>query len=99
MSQEEDKINDKIRISNDNSLPESIRSVVKMYPSNQVNRLHYGGLPHVGNALHGAWSIEKIRKAAEAYENYSLSTNLLIDGMSEPDFTKVRLGGGQSWEI
>lgn len=94
MSQEEDKINDKIRISNDNSLPESIRSVVKMYPSNQVNRLHYGGLPHVGNALHGAWSIEQIRKAAEAYENYSLSTNLLIDGMSEPDFTKVRLGGG-----
>lgn len=66
-----------------------------MYPSNQVNRLYYGGLPHIGNALWGAWSSDEIRKAAEAYENYSLSTNLLIDGFPVPaTSSKVRLGGG-----
>lgn len=86
--------NDKKEIIENNSLPPSIRSVVRMYPSNQVNRLHYGGLPHIGNALWGSWSSDQIQKASEAYEDYSLSTNLLIKGLSAPNKSKVRLGGG-----
>jgi len=65
-----------------------------MYPSNQINRLHYGGLPHIGNALWNSWSSDEIQKAAEAYENYSLSTNLLISGFVPPEESKIRLGGG-----
>ena len=87
--------NDKQRAIEDESLPISVRSVVRMYPSNQVNRLYYGGLPHIGNALWGAWSSDEIQKAAEAYENYSHKANLLIEGFPKPDATyKVRLGGG-----
>lgn len=86
--------NDKKEIIENLSLPASIRSVVRMYPSNQANRLHYGGLPHIGNALWGSWSSDQIQKASEAYEDYSLSTNLLIRGLSKPDKSKVRLGGG-----
>lgn len=86
--------NDKKRVIEDTSLPGSIRSVVRMYPSNQVNRLYYGGLPHIGNALWGAWSSDEIQKAAEAYDNYSLSTHLLIDGFPVPETSKIRLGGG-----
>lgn len=86
--------NDKEKIIEDDALPQSIRSVVKIYPSNQINRLHYGGLPHIGNALWSSWSSDEIQKAADAYENYSLSTNLLISGFNPPRDTKVRLGGG-----
>lgn len=86
--------NDKEKIIKDESLPHSIRSVVRMYPSNQVNRLYYGGLPHIGNALWSAWSSDEIQKAAEAYENYSLSNNLLIKGQSPPNESKIRMGGG-----
>ncbi|MBP7541192.1 MAG: pyridoxal phosphate-dependent aminotransferase [Candidatus Pacebacteria bacterium] len=86
--------NDKKRIIKDNSLPDSIRSMVRIYPSNQVNRLAYGGLPHLGNALWDTWSSLDIQKASEAYENYSLSTNLLIKGCKPPKLSKVRLGGG-----
>lgn len=86
--------NDKRRIAKDKSLPKSIRSVVRMYPSNQVNRLFYGGLPHLGNALWGSWNSHDIQKASEAYEDYSLSTKLLIKGCKPPTVDKVRLGGG-----
>lgn len=86
--------NDKKKIIRDNSLPDSIRSMVRMYPTNQVNRLAYGGLPHIGNALWNTWSSLDIQKAAEAYENYSLSTNLLIEGCKTPKLSKIRLGGG-----
>jgi len=65
-----------------------------MYPSNQVNRLFYGGLPHLGNALLGSWSSPEIQEAARAYEDYSLSSNLLIKGFKRPTLDKVRLGGG-----
>lgn len=75
-------------------MPDSIRSMVRIYPSNQVNRLAYGGLPHIGNALWNTWSSGDIQRAAEAYENYSLSTNLLIEGCKTPKLGKVRLGGG-----
>jgi aspartate aminotransferase len=86
--------NDKEKIAKNKKLPISIRTVVKMYPSNQANRLYYGGLPHIGNALWGAWSSDEVQKAAEAYENYSLSTNLLIKGLKPPASSKIRLGGG-----
>lgn len=85
---------DKKEILENNNLPQSIRSVVRMYPSNQVNRLRYGGLPHVGNALWGSWSSGEIQKASEAYEDFSLSANLLIKGFNASDKSKVRLGGG-----
>lgn len=86
--------NDKKRIIKDKTLPKSIRCVVRMYPSNQVNRQFYGGLPHLGNALWGSWSSYDTQKASEAYEDYSLSTNLLIKGNKPPTVDKVRLGGG-----
>lgn len=86
--------NDKKEIIANPDLPQSIRTVVKMYPSNQINRLHYGGLPHIGNALWSSWSSDEVQKAAEAYENYSLSTNLLINGFVPPKENKIRLGGG-----
>ncbi len=86
--------NDKEKIAKDKKLPISIRTIVRMYPSNQANRLYYGGLPHIGNALWGAWSSDEVQKAAEAYENYSLSTNLLIKGLNPPASSKIRLGGG-----
>jgi DNA-binding transcriptional MocR family regulator len=86
--------NDKKRIIEDKNLPLSIRSVVRIYPSNQANRLFYGGLPHLGNAFFGAWNSDDIQKAAEAYEDYSLSKNLLIEGFKPPVVDKVRLGGG-----
>ena len=86
--------NDKKKIIKDKSLPESIRSIVKMYPSNQANRLFYGGLPHLGNALWGSWSSSEMQRASEAYEDYSLSVNMLISGFTAPTFSKVRLGGG-----
>ncbi len=86
--------NDKEKIIASSDLPQSIRTVVKMYPSNQINRLHYGGLPHIGNALWSSWSSDEVQKAAEAYENYSLSTNLLIKGFKPPMESKIRLGGG-----
>ena len=35
-----------------------------------------------------------MQKAAEAYEDYSLSLNLLIKGFKRPTLDKVRLGGG-----
>ena len=86
--------NDKKRIIKDKSLPLSIRSVVRIYPSSQANRLYYGGLPHLGNAFFGAWNSDDIQKASEAYEDYSLSKNLLIKGFKPPVVDKVRLGGG-----
>lgn len=86
--------NDKQKIIKNKTLPRSIRCVVRMYPSNQVNRLYYGGLPHLGNALWGSWNSLDIQKASEAYEDYSLSTNLLIKGCKVPTGDKVRLGGG-----
>jgi len=86
--------NDKQKIIEDKSLPKSIRSIVSMYPSNQVNRLFYGGLPHLGNAFLGSWSSLEIQEAARAYEDYSLSSNLLIGGFKSPTLDKVRLGGG-----
>jgi aspartate/methionine/tyrosine aminotransferase len=85
---------DKKKIIKDKNIPRSIRSMVKMYPSNQVNRQYYGGLPHIGNALWGSWDSEVVEKAAEAYEDYSLSSNLLISGMNRPNKEKIRLGGG-----
>ena len=86
--------NDKKRIIKDKNLPLSIRSVVRIYPSNQANRFFYGGLPHLGNAFFGAWNSDDIQKASEAYEDYSLSENLLIEGFKSPILDKVRLGGG-----
>ncbi len=86
--------NDKNKVINNKNLPKSIRSVARMYPSNQVNRLHYGGLPHVGNALWESWGSQEIKNSAEAYENYSLSDNLLIEGFLTPKRDKIRLGGG-----
>lgn len=85
---------DKKQIIENLEIPESIRSMVKMYPSNQVNRLVYGGLPHIGNALWSSWSSDEIQKAADAYEDYSLSTNLLIKDFDAPVDSKIRLGGG-----
>ena len=85
---------DKQKIIRDKNLPKSIRSVVRMYPSNQVNRMFYGGLPHLGNALLGSWSSPEVQEAAKAYEDYSLSSNLLIKGFKNPTSDKVRLGGG-----
>jgi aspartate/methionine/tyrosine aminotransferase len=86
--------NDKKKIIENQHLPQSIRNVVKIYPVSQVNRLYYGGLPHIGNALWDCWSLDKIQKAANAYEDYSLSTNLLIKGFAPPTESKIRLGGG-----
>ncbi len=86
--------NDKQKTVKNKLLPKSIRLIVRMYPSNQVNRLYYGGLPHLGNALWGSWNSDDIQKASEAYEDYSLSTNLLIKGFKVPVGDKVRLGGG-----
>ena len=90
--------NDKQKIVKNKSFPKSIRSVVRMYPSNQINRLFYGGLPHLGNALCGSWSSSEIQEAAGAYEDYSLSAKLLIKGLKspiiKPAIKKVRLGGG-----
>jgi len=86
--------NNKQKTIKDKTLPKSIRSVVRMYPSNQINRLFYGGLPHLGNALLGSWNSSEIQKAAKAYEDYSLSSNLLIKGFKNPTIDKVRLGGG-----
>ncbi|MEX1013619.1 MAG: pyridoxal phosphate-dependent aminotransferase [Candidatus Paceibacterota bacterium] len=85
---------DKERIKKDKTLPDSIRYIARMYPDNQVNRQSYGGLPHLGNALWGSWSLQKIQKAYESYDNYSLSKNLLIDGFKHPKKDKVRLGTG-----
>ncbi len=86
--------NDKKRIIKDNSLTKSIRAMVRMYPSSQVNRMTYGGLPHLGSALWDTWGSLDMQKASEAYEDYSLSTNLLIKDCETPKFNKVRLGGG-----
>ncbi|MEX0918542.1 MAG: pyridoxal phosphate-dependent aminotransferase [Candidatus Paceibacterota bacterium] len=78
----------------DKNLPKSIRSVVRMYPPNQINRLFYGGLPHLGNTLLNSWKSVEIQEAAKVYDEYSLSTNLLIKGFKEPVVDKVRLGVG-----
>ncbi len=86
--------NDKQRIIQNDAIPMSIRSLVRKYPTNQVNRLHYGGLPHLGNALWGAWSSHEIQSAADTYEDYSLSNNLQIPDFEEPNGEKTRLGGG-----
>jgi aspartate aminotransferase len=86
--------NNKRKTIKDKTLPKSIRSVVRMYPSNQIDRLFYGGLPHLGNALLGSWGSSEIQEAADAYEDYSLSSNLLIKGFKSPTTSKVRLGGG-----
>lgn len=85
---------DKQKIIRDRSLPKAVRDVVKMYPTNQANRQYYGGLPHLGNALWGSWQSRHIQNAADAYENYSLSDNLLIKGFEKPRVSKIRLGGG-----
>jgi len=84
----------KQKIIEDKNLPESIRSVAQIYPANQVNRLFYGGLPHLGNTLLNTWKSSPIKDAAETYDNYSLSLNLLIDGFNDPKLDKVRLGIG-----
>jgi aspartate/methionine/tyrosine aminotransferase len=86
--------NNKQKVIRNKNLPKSIRSVVRMYPSNQVNRLFYGGLPHLGNALLDSWKSTEIQGAAKAYDDYSLSTNLLIEGFKDPTMDKVRLGVG-----
>lgn len=86
--------NNKQKFIRDKNLPKSIRSVVRMYPSNQINRLFYGGLPHLGNTLLNSWKSVEIQEAAKVYDEYSLSTNLLIRGFKEPTVDKVRLGVG-----
>ncbi len=78
----------------DKNLPESVRSVACMYPPNQINRLFYGGLPHLGNTFLNSWKSTEIQEAANLYDQYSLSTNLLIKGFKEPTVDKVRLGFG-----
>lgn len=75
-------------------IPKSIQSVIQKYPSNQINRLHYGGLPHLGNTLLNSWKSFEIQEAAKAYDDYSLSKKLLIHGFEEPTLEKVRLGIG-----
>ena len=87
-------VNNKQKIIRNKNLPKSIRSVVRMYPSNQVNRLFYGGLPHLGNTLLNSWKSNEIQEAAKVYDDYSLSTNLLIKGFKDPIMDKVRLGVG-----
>lgn len=84
----------KQKIIRNKNIPKSIRSVVRMYPSNQVNRLFYGGLPHLGNTLLNSWKSIEIQEAAKTYDNYSLSSNLLIKGFKDPTVDKVRLGVG-----
>lgn len=86
--------NNKQKIIRNKNLPKSIRSVIRMYPSNQVNRLFYGGLPHLGNTLLNSWKSTEIQEAARVYDDYSLSTNLLIKGFKDPVVDKVRLGIG-----
>lgn len=86
--------NNKQKIIRNKNFPKSIRSVVRMYPSNQVNRLFYGGLPHLGNTLLNSWKSTEIQEAAKTYDDYSLSSNLLIKGFKDPVVDKVRLGGG-----
>jgi aspartate/methionine/tyrosine aminotransferase len=86
--------NNKQKAIRDKNLPKSIRSVVRMYPSNQINRLFYGGLPHLGNTLLNSWKSTEIQEAAKTYEDYSLSLNLLIKGFKDPVVDKVRLGVG-----
>lgn len=86
--------NNKQKIIRNKNIPKSIRSVVRMYPSNQVNRLFYGGLPHLGNTLLNSWKSTEIQEAAKTYDNYSLSSNLLIKGFKDPIMDKVRLGVG-----
>lgn len=86
--------NNKQKVIRDKNLPKSIRSVVRMYPSNQVNRLFYGGLPHLGNSLLNSWKSTEIEEAAKTYDDYSLSSNLLIKGFKDPTVDKVRLGVG-----
>ncbi len=86
--------NNKQKVTRNKNLPKSIRSVVQIYPSSQVNRLLYGGLPHLGNTLLNSWKSTEIQDAAKAYDDYSLSTNLLIKGLKAPVMDKVRLGVG-----
>jgi aspartate/methionine/tyrosine aminotransferase len=86
--------NNKQKVIRNKNLPKSIRSVVHIYPSNQVNRLFYGGLPHLGNTLLNSWKSVEIQEAAKVYDDYSLSTNLLIKGFKDPVVDKVRLGVG-----
>ncbi len=86
--------NSKQKIIRNKNLPKSVRSVVRMYPPNQVNRLFYGGLPHLGNTLLNSWKSTAIQEAAKTYEDYSLSSNLLIKGFKDPTADKVRLGIG-----
>lgn len=86
--------NSKQKVIRNKNLPKSIRSVVRMYPPNQVNRLFYGGLPHLGNTLLNSWKSTEIQEAAKAYDDYSLSSNLLVKGFKEPVVDKVRLGVG-----
>ena len=87
-------MDDKQKVIRNKNLPKSIRSVARMYPSNQVNRLFYGGLPHLGNTLLSSWKSTEIQEAAKVYDNYSLSSNLLIKGFKDPEVDKVRLGVG-----
>ncbi len=86
--------NNKQKVIRNKNLPKSIRSVVQMYPSNQINRSLYGGLPHLGNTLLNSWKSTEIQDAAKVYDEYSLSTNLLIKGLKAPVVDKVRLGVG-----
>lgn len=86
--------NNKQKIIRNKNIPKSIRSVVRMYPANQVNRLFYGGLPHLGNTLLNSWKSTEIQEAAKTYDDYSLSSNLLIKGFKDPVSDKVRLGVG-----
>ena len=86
--------NNKQKVIRNKNLPKSIRSVARIYPSNQVNRLFYGGLPHLGNTLLKSWKSAEIQEAAKAYDVYSLSSNLLIKGFKDPAVDKVRLGAG-----
>ncbi|MEW5693681.1 MAG: pyridoxal phosphate-dependent aminotransferase [Candidatus Hydrogenedentota bacterium] len=87
-------MDNKQKVVRNKDFPKSIRSVIRMYPSNQVNRMSYGGLPYLGNTLLNSWKSIEIQEAAKAYENYSLSSNLLIKGFKNPVVDKVRLGIG-----
>ncbi len=87
-------VNNKQKVIRNKNFPKSIRSVVRMYPSNQINRLFYGGLPHLGNTLLNSWKSTEMQEASEVYEDYSLSSNLLIKGFKDPVVDKVRLGIG-----
>lgn len=86
--------NNKQKVIKNKNLPKSIRSVARMYPPNQINRLFYGGLPHLGNTLLNSWKSTEIQEAAQTYDDYSLSTNLLIKGFKDPVVDKVRFGAG-----